>query len=371
MAARQTPVVSVKGKPFECGEQYGTQAEKLIRRNASLYFEMWKAMWEVSRADVIKLCRPLISVIEGYDADLLEELKGVARGAKLELEDIIAINARYEINLSLGIVRKYGTDGCTSVAALPPITKAGHCLLGQNWDWLTRFQESNVLLMAEQEGKPNVVTQPEAGALAHRGMNSTGLGVCFNGMASSGDSFEAKAPPFLIVARAILNSSSFNGALEAVLKMRATLSGNFLIAHSDGVAVDLEVAPFDTGVLYPEGNILTHSNHFISFAGRPGFTDLLKSIYPDTLLRHHRARQMLQAEKSRIDIGGFQKVFGDHFSYPKSICRHTGKHDEGLKGWGTLSSMIMDLTGRSIYVAEGFPCRNEYYELTPSILHKS
>lgn len=370
MAARRIPVISVKGKPFECGEQYGTQAERLIKRNASLYLEMWKTLWGVSHAEVIKLCRPLISVIERYDAGLLEELKGIARGANLELEDIIAINSRYEINSSLGIVRKHGADGCTSVAALPPVTKSGHCLLGQNWDWLTRFQESNVLLVAEEEGKPGVVTQPEAGALAHRGMNSTGLGVCFNGMASSEDNFEAKAPPFLVVARAILNSSSFSGALGAVLRMKATLSGNFLIAHGEGVAVDLEVAPFDTGVLYPEGEMLTHSNHFISFADRPGFTDLLKTIYPDTLLRHHRARRVLEPEKSRIDISSFRRAFGDHFNYPKSICRHTVAQDEGLKGWGTLSSMIMDLTDRTIYVAEGLPCRNEYYELTPSNLQK-
>lgn len=370
MAARQIPVISVKGKPFECGEQYGSQAKSLIKRNAGLYFDMWQTLWGASHSDIVQRCHPLIDVIGDYDADLLEELGGIARGADLDLEDIIAINARYEINSSLGIIRKQGNDGCTSVAALPPITSNGHTLLGQNWDWLTRFQKSNVLLMAEQAGKPNVVTQPEAGTLAHRGMNSAGLGICFNGMASNQDKFESGTPPFLVVARAILNSPNFSGALEKVMRMKATLSGNFLIAHSDGEAIDLEVSPIDTGVLYAEGDILTHSNHFISFANRVDFTDLLKSIYPDTLLRHRRARQMLEPEKSRIDIGSFQKVFGDHFSYPRSICRHTEAGDVGLKGWATLSSMIMDLTERTIYIAEGPPCQNRYYRLTPQMLWK-
>ncbi|MEE8420965.1 MAG: C45 family peptidase [Dehalococcoidales bacterium] len=368
--AAKLPVISVKGKPFECGEQYGSQAESLIRRNAGLYFDMWKKLWGAGHSDIVQRCHPLIDVIGDYDADLLDELGGIARGAGLDLEEIIALNARYEINSSLGILCKQGSDGCTSVAALPPVTVNGHTLLGQNWDWLVQFQESTVLLMAEQTGKPNVVTQPEAGVLAHRGMNSAGIGVCFNGIASNQDNFESGTPPFLVVARAILNSANFSGALEAVLGMKATMSGNFLIAHGDGEAVDLEVSPADTGILYAEGDILTHSNHFISFADRADFTDLLKTIYPDTLLRHRRARQILEPGKSRIDVGSFQKVFGDHFSYPKSICRHTEASDTGLKGWATLSSMIMDLTEGTVYIAEGPPCRNSYYRLTPEILRR-
>ena len=84
----------------------------------------------------------------------------MAKGADLSLEEIIALNARYEINLALGIVSQRGSGGCTSVAALPQVTKDGHTILGQNWDWLPRFQESNVILEVVQDGKPNIVTQP-------------------------------------------------------------------------------------------------------------------------------------------------------------------------------------------------------------------
>ncbi len=369
MSLQRLPVISVKGKPFDCGQQYGSQAREQIRRNVYLYLDMWSTLWGVKRHEVLKQCQGLVSVIGEYDADILEELEGIARGADLSLEEIIALNARYEISFALGIAPQHGSGGCTSVAALPQVTKDSHTILGQNWDWLPRFQEQNVILEVEQKAKPNIVTQLEAGTLAHRGMNSAGLGVCFNGLASSQDRFEPKTP-FLIMMRGILNADSFSQALEAVLSTKATISGNFLIAHQDGEAIDLEVSPRDVGFLYADEGILTHSNHFLTFTNRQDLTDILKPLHPDTLFRCHRAQQLLELDKGHIDVDSFQRVFKDHFSYPHSICRHVSARDEGLNQWATLFSMIMDLEERAIYIAEGSPCQNEYYKLTPQSLLK-
>jgi len=363
-------VISVKGKPFDCGQQYGSQAREQIRRNVDLYFDMWRTLWGATRPEILQRCRELVSVIGNYDADILEELEGISRGADLSLEEIIAVNARYEINFALGIAPRQGGDGCTAIAALPQVTKNGHTLLGQNWDWLSRFQEMNLILEVAQPGKPAVVTQPEAGVLAHRGMNSVGLGVCFNGLASNRDRFESKAPPFLIMIRAILSAPSFSLALKAVLGAGATLSGNFLIAQEGGEAIDLEVSPGDVGFLYPDGSILAHSNHFLTFTSRENFADILKPLYPDTLFRSHRAQQLLEQDKGHIDVDSFQRVFRDHFSYPHSICRHVDARVKGIKQWATLFSMVMDLDERAIYIAEGNPCQTEYYKLTPSSLRK-
>jgi len=370
MARPKLPVISVKGKPFDCGQQYGSQAREQIRRNVDLYFDMWQTLWGAARPEILKQCQLLVPVIGDYDADILEELEGVARGADLSLEEIIAVNARYEINLSRGILSQYGNDGCTSVAALPQVTRDSHTIVGQNWDWLPRFHESNVILEVEQEGNPGLVTQPEAGTLAHRGMNSAGVGVCFNGMASSRDKFESKAPPFLVMIRGILNADNFSRAMAAVLGTRATVSGSLLIVHRDGEAIDLEISPVGVGTVPAEGGILTHSNHFLVFTDREDLTDILKTLYPDTLFRHHRARQLLEVDKGHIDISSFQNVFRDHFSHPQSICRHVDTRVQGVRQWATLFSMIMDLEERAIYIAEGFPCQSEYYKLTPQSLWK-
>ena len=363
------PVISVKGKPFECGQQYGTQARKIIQQNVEVYFDMWRTLWGVERKAILEKSHALVEVIGGYDADILEELDGVAKGAGLSLDEIVAINARYEINFALGLASLYQGGGCTSISSLPPVTRDGHTLIGQTWDWLPRFQEFNVILKADQKGKPSVVTQPEAGVLAHRGMNSVGIGACFNGLASSRDAFGATMPCLLIMRR-ILNSESFSQALAAVFQAKATVSGNFFIAHRDGEAVSLEMSPADVGFLYPEDGILTHSNHFVALKGREDFADMLKSIYPDTLLRDQRARHLLEPEKGHIDVNSFQSVFRDHFSQPNSICRHLDDRVDGIKQWVTLYSAIMDLNEPAMYVAKGYPCQSEYEKVDCSDLLK-
>ena len=116
-------MISVKGKPFQCGQQYGTQARKIIQQNVAVYFDMWHTLWGAGRGDILKRSRELVKVIGDYDADMLEDLEGLAKGAELPLDEIIAINARYEINFALGL-SPLSNGGCTSVASLPQIGRA-------------------------------------------------------------------------------------------------------------------------------------------------------------------------------------------------------------------------------------------------------
>ena len=175
MPAPQLPIISVKGKPFDCGQQYGSQARKQIRQNMELYFDLWSALWGARRPEVLKQCAGLIPVIGEYDADILEEMEGIAKGSELSLEEIVALNARYELVFSQSLALQTTRGGCTSIATLPRSTQSGHTLLVQNCDYKPRFQELSVILEVEQTGKPNIVIHAEAGTVAHRGMNSAWL----------------------------------------------------------------------------------------------------------------------------------------------------------------------------------------------------
>jgi isopenicillin-N N-acyltransferase-like protein len=282
------------------------------------------------------------------------------------VEEIVALNARYEMTFAQSAAVGTG-DGCTSMAAMPAVTKNGHTILGQNWDYKERFLGLSVILEMEQDGKPNIVTHTEAGVLIHKSMNSAGLGICINALVSSRDKFEATTPLFVVV-RSALNADSLSRAVKAVLNARVTASFNILIAHRDGEAIALEVSPVDVGFLHPEGGIITHSNHFIALINRPDMVDVFKATAPDTLLRADRARRLIEEERGNIDVGSFKRVFRDHFSYPNSICRHVDTREEEPRHLATLSSAIMDLTSRAFYLTEGAPCQNEYYRVTPKIL---
>jgi isopenicillin-N N-acyltransferase-like protein len=170
--------------------------------------------------------------------------------------------------------------------------------------------------------------------------------------------------------RGILNASSFSQALKAVLGTKTAVSGNVLISHRDGEAIDLEVTPEDIGFLHAEDGIITHSNNFLVFTNREDLVDIFKPTIPDTLFRYSRARRLLAKDRGRINIGSFQRVLRDHFSYPNSICRHADTQDEEAKQVATLASIIMDLTERTLYISQGRPCQNEYHKLSPRSLSK-
>lgn len=358
------PVITVKGKPFECGQQHGAQAGKLVRQNVDLYFRLWKEMLGMDRPEILDKCRQFVPPIGEYDADILEELQGLASGSDLSLEEVIALNVRYELIWGVRVARQMVHGGCTSIAALPEVTRDGHTLIGQNWDMAPVHFAQGIILTIEQTGKPKIVLSTEAGIIGMKGMNSAGLGVCVNCLVSSQDRFEPSTP-FLLLLRGALNAENFTRSMKAVLGTRTAVSGNILIACREGEAIDLEVTPEEVGTVHPEGGLLTHSNHFLAFTNRADFKDLFKRYAPSTLFRHHRARRLLEADRGEIDIDDFRRVFSDHVSYPDSICWHINPSDNELSRIKTISSVIMDLEEAAIYVTEGNPCQHEYVKLTP------
>jgi len=355
MTLKMTQVVSVKGNPFECGRQHGTQARERIRANTGTYFRRWEAMWGLKKAEIIEKCHKLVPIIGNYDADILEELKGIANGSDLPLEEIVALNARYE--------RMFGKEGCTSIAALPDVTGNGHTYIGMNWDNAPFLREFLIVLNVEQTRKPKVIGVTEAGCVGLRGMNSAGLGVCVNALVSNLDKFDIKVP-FFIMFRKALNQDNFARSLKVVMQTKLAASINLLFAHKDGEAIDLEVTPGDVGIVQEEGGILTHSNHFLALNNRPDLKDILRELCPSTLFRYRRARHLLVKDKGKIDVTDFQRAFRDHFSYPNSICLHPDPEDDELNQVETLMSIIMDLNEGTMHIAEGNPCENDYLKLT-------
>src|SRR5690606_39129874 len=98
------------------------------------------------------------------------EIEGIASGAGLETEHVVALNARTELLF-------WQDDGCTGVCVLPEVSANGHTLLAQNWDWRPGCRDTVVLLDARPSTGPAFRTFVEAGLLARSGVNDEGIGV--------------------------------------------------------------------------------------------------------------------------------------------------------------------------------------------------
>lgn len=207
--------------------------------------------------------------------------------------------------------------------------------------------------------KPNLVLLTEAGIIGKYGMNSAGLGFCFNAMATN--DFPHGALPLHIALRGAMDSQNLCEAITRVSRYQLGCAVNFLFASRDGVAVDVEVSNDDFDVLYPQDHIIAHTNHFCSLRlPRHPFKDTAKGKWPDSFIRLGRANEMIRSVKDPVTVQDFQKIFADHTDYPTSICHHEDPRDPIHARLGTVTSFIMDLYRFEMYVCLGSPCEKRY-----------
>lgn len=354
MNIESIPVIELnEADPKKRGQAYGEAARERIAKIIAAYHEIFHRTTGETWEQTVDRGAPFIIRAKAFAPDLVEEIQGIADGAGRAFEDIFLLNARSEILFNPQVL----AQECTTIAALPEVTKNGETLLAQNWDWYNEVVNCQVILkIGPREAKPALITFTEAGQLAKIGLNAAGIGLVVNNLTS--DQPRAGVP-WIFLTRRVLESSSLAQALGYVLNAGRAHSINFLIGYAAGEAVNLETSPVEEHVLWPENGICVHTNHYLN----PGknFRDLkpLRDPYPSTYLRCRRAQKEMTALKGRIDVQGIQDVLRDHMDKPFSVCMHRNPSAEPLLQIATCLSIVMNLSRRQIHYTLGNPCRGE------------
>jgi isopenicillin-N N-acyltransferase-like protein len=362
------PVVRVEGTAAERGRQYGRQARDRVHRSVEGYREVFAHYagwdWPTVRQEAARFERPIADFRPAY----LEEMRGIAEGAGLDLLDVLAINVRTEVMFAAKArqaARGPGVAECSAFAVVPAPGSPPPVLAGQNWDWLPHTAETVVVLEARQDTGPDFVTVVEAGLLAKTGMNSAGLGLVTNALVT-GDDAGTPGIPYHLALRAILDCDTVSDALAVLQSGERSSAANYLIAHRDGSALDVEAAPGAFSRLFPllpdpGDGVLLHTNHFLS--PRFGGTDVSLWVMPDSPLRLHRLRAGLAATTQPASLETFRALLADHANYPSSVCCHPDPRVHPYDQGATVASVLMDLTAGRMWIADGNPCSAPYREL--------
>jgi isopenicillin-N N-acyltransferase-like protein len=353
--ATEFPLLELAGDAHECGVQHGSGAADRVARSIQIYLAAFGKQTTLSLADVRERARGYAAQIERIDADILAELKGIAAGARQLFEDIVAINCRTELLYGDKAGTRPATE-CTTVVALPEATADRRILIGKNWDWRDACVDSVVLLKIAQRGKPRLSLMVEAGMVGRDGFNEHGIAVVGNLLVSHHDKGRPGVP-IPILRRRILHSTTYYEAIDTLARSPRGASGNYLIAHRDGVAIDFEVTPDEVFVVYPERGLLTHANHFQSPTAKA--TGAAKFYSGDSLYRDFRARQLLEPKIGAITRADIEATLKDHFGLPRSICRHPHQYPYAEPTM-TIASVQFDLVDEKMYVAAGQPCQSSY-----------
>ena len=334
------PTVRVAGAARERGRSYGEQARDRVDRSCRLYADVFAAYagwdWERVRKEAARFAAP----IAAYDERYLEEIIGIAEGAQLPVEDLLAINVRTEVMFSAKAREASGgpLDGCSAVAVLPSASATGHTLLAQNWDWLDATRETVVVLEAEPDDGPAYVSIMEAGLLAKMGLNQWGIGVATNALVCDADRGEPGVP-YHVCLRSLLDATTPADALERLQRSRRSSSANYLVASADGLAFDAEGMPGGFGELYmetPQRGRLLHTNHFVA-ARFPG-VDVGRWLMPDSPLRLERLQQLLDDGAPALAVDDLKRALADHAGHPSGICCHADAALDRVHSEGTVAS---------------------------------
>ena len=246
------PHVRVEGTSLQRGRQYGAAAAGRVHRSVQEYRQVFAHYagwdWETVRREAARFEAPIADFRPAY----LQEMRGIAEGAGLDLADVLAINVRTEV-MYAATARQAPLAAreapqppaeCSAFAAVPAPSGPGATLVGQNWDWLLHAAHTVVVLEVRQDEGPDFVTVVEAGLLAKTGMNAAGLGLATNALVTDAD-VGAPGLPYHVLLRAVLDCETVTDALAVLQAGVQSSSADFLIAHAHGGALDVEAASVD------------------------------------------------------------------------------------------------------------------------------
>lgn len=339
------PRLSAKGSPFARGGEYGAQARREIAHCIASYRALWRHRAGLEWDTALGQASRFQGAIARFAPECIDEMRGIAHGAGVPYEHILALNCRSE--LMFAAQNKAGE--CTSFA----VAREGRLIVGQNWDWVPFAREVAVVLSVEER----YTTVVEAGMLAKVGFNAAGLVLCTNTLVSTTDTARSGVP-YHVILRRLLDMETFADARSLLESTERALSANYLIGHRDGQVGNFECAGGGRATMRftePQDGVIAHANHFLD--RHLAATDSYVRQHPHSLTRCADLRKSLETART---VEALKAALRNHDHAPNGVCSHPDPEANPLNARTTVASMVADLTAGDVWIADGPPCSNDY-----------
>lgn len=252
--ARSMPVphVRVEGDAFAIGRAHGLAragalraflADSLTRLNLILPSP-------VSMDALIPVIRAYRAEIAAASPELAEEIKGLAAGAGISLDQATLLQIRREI-LGYRAVRAMGD--CTSYA------RAADGVLAQTVDLNGNLEDQLCVLRIARAGSPRrVLLLSFGGLLGYLGINSDGLAIGLTLVL--GGKWGPGLPPYLAI-RHLLDTSTTVAEAIAALRGLCLASSRTIVLCDRRTCAYVEI--LDGDVRIAKADQVVHTNHFL------------------------------------------------------------------------------------------------------------
>ena len=247
------PLVRVQGDPFECGRQHGAaRAEALRAFIADGLCRLDRLLPRpASMASLRERLAEYGAEIAAATPLLAEEIRGLAEGAGIDVEEALLLQLRREI---MGYQRVPSLGDCTTYAwsGAPPVLAQTVDLNGGLDDQIA------VLEVARAGSSRRSLVLSFAGLLGYLGVNSEGLAVGLNLVL--GGEWRPGLPPYLAIRHLLDTASGVEEAVDILSSLRLASSRSFTLCDAGG-SCWVEVLGDEVRTL--AAPVTTHTNHFL------------------------------------------------------------------------------------------------------------
>jgi hypothetical protein len=285
--------------------------------------------------------QPLGQAVAQHTPRTHAELVGMAAGAGLPLDDLLALTCSYEKHMKWRPSGRASADAahCTAFAATGAATADGHLLCGQNNDEVPScwaHATADVVVRHRQEDGLTTLLYTHPGIPAYMGMNSAGLCVLWmyidNGERGLG-------APTCALLREVLHQRTLAGALAWLQAVPHALPNAFTLAADGEGMANVEIAPRHVAITRGD-TWLVHANTICA-------TELLAGTgrgLPPACPRQARLADLLTARLGALDLAAGQAMLQD----TAPIANH-----RPLCYPSTIASMVFHPAAGAMHIAIG------------------
>ena len=353
------PVIEISGSPRERGHAHGEGLRALVRdRDARWRQEIETDYATPADAFIQRFLAEtrFIPAIQRWTPALLDEVLGIAEGASLPYERVLACQLMDEEWWWAEPLRQ--RHHCSGFAAL----HRGGSIAGQNMDlgsWMDGFQA--LLHVRDRALGLDSYILTCAGMIGLCGMNGAGLGLCVNTLLDL--NHRGDGLPVAFVTRGTLEHRSLAEAATFLNAVPHASGQNFILVEA-GALADFECSAIGAvRVPLPTPGRVWHTNHALASAaldpahGGSGWADSGRN----SRARFAAVERRLAAADSTVDFATAKAVLASKDDARDPVSRRKLHEDGTPVKTFTFASVIWEFGAEAVaHVAPGAPCSHEY-----------
>jgi isopenicillin-N N-acyltransferase-like protein len=310
----------------------------------------------VTEADVLKAARACLPVTRAYHRAGFEELRGIADGAGLSMEQALALNGLTDLRDWLA----WGGDedslgGCSAFIVGADATRDGELICGQTWDLATSNMPYVIGVHRQPKDGCQTWSLTTVGCLSLIGMNEDGLSI---GTTNVRTTDAGAGVVYLSIIHKALSTSSIEAAIGCVTEAPRASGHFYYVAGPGGDATALECTGTRVHREDIRQGVYVHCNHCLA---SENVVHEGNEPSPSSLNRTARLRELFERNAPENDLDAAKGFLADTSGGLTAICR------DDTEGISSNGAVVMAPGRREIQGCHGLPSTATWIQLRPRV----